>query len=286
MDNFFKHYVRLNEEGVFGKVSAYFGLVETNERGELHLHGMLWLHSNIDLPTLHHDVLQPGQEDYKRRVTEWVDDLFCEDIRSDNDLFADLKTWEDLHANMKMPGWLEDNFTDLANHQALYSQKHVCTPTCVKYAIQNRLADSKPPSCRFRFPRSLHSSNNFNKNGDLHIKRSHAFLNRYNPPIAVGRRHNDDWTFLNSTSQCLSTIYYTTNYGTKLHTPMYKRLALASTLLEQIPQNQTPDNTDPLEPQPPSHSTSCQCFMRWANKIFTDVEKSVVEVCYDILGFE
>ncbi|KAI9104016.1 hypothetical protein DFS34DRAFT_303880 [Phlyctochytrium arcticum] len=156
---------------------------------------------------------------------------------------------------MKMPGWLEDNFTDLANHQALYSQKHVCTATCVKYAIQNWSADSKPPSCRFRFPRSLHSSTDFNENGDLHIKRSHAFLNRYNQPIAVGLRHNHDWTFLNSTSQCLSTIYYTTNYGTKLHTPMYKRLALASTLLEHIPQNQTPDNTDPLEPQPPSHST-------------------------------
>lgn len=32
---FFKHYVRIGEDSVFGRVSQYYGAVETNERGAL-----------------------------------------------------------------------------------------------------------------------------------------------------------------------------------------------------------------------------------------------------------
>lgn len=45
---FFKHYVRTGEESVFGRINQYFGAVETNERGALHLHGLLlasWKHA-------------------------------------------------------------------------------------------------------------------------------------------------------------------------------------------------------------------------------------------------
>jgi len=40
---FFEHYVKVGEDFVFGRISQYFGAVETNERGALHLHGLLWL---------------------------------------------------------------------------------------------------------------------------------------------------------------------------------------------------------------------------------------------------
>ncbi|KAL6353693.1 hypothetical protein LRP88_13006 [Fusarium phalaenopsidis] len=34
---FFEHYVKVGEESVFGRISQYFGAVETNERGALHV---------------------------------------------------------------------------------------------------------------------------------------------------------------------------------------------------------------------------------------------------------
>ncbi|KAG7403652.1 ATP-dependent DNA helicase PIF1 [Fusarium oxysporum f. sp. rapae] len=40
---FFEHYVKVGEESVFGRISQYFGAVETNERGALHVHGHLAL---------------------------------------------------------------------------------------------------------------------------------------------------------------------------------------------------------------------------------------------------
>jgi hypothetical protein len=34
--------------GIFGEVSTYFGAVETNGRGMLHLHCLVWLAGNLD----------------------------------------------------------------------------------------------------------------------------------------------------------------------------------------------------------------------------------------------
>ena len=41
---------------VFGRISQYFGAVETNERGALHLHGLLWLQGNMHLSSILKDV--------------------------------------------------------------------------------------------------------------------------------------------------------------------------------------------------------------------------------------
>ena len=36
------------EPGIFGDVSNYFGVVETNGHGMLHLHTLIWLRGNLD----------------------------------------------------------------------------------------------------------------------------------------------------------------------------------------------------------------------------------------------
>jgi Helitron helicase-like domain at N-terminus len=47
----FVHYARPAEDSVFGRISHYYAGVETNNRGALHLHGLMWLEGNLDLPT-------------------------------------------------------------------------------------------------------------------------------------------------------------------------------------------------------------------------------------------
>ena len=37
--------------GIFGEVSNYFGVVETNGRGMLHLHSLIWLTGNLEFFT-------------------------------------------------------------------------------------------------------------------------------------------------------------------------------------------------------------------------------------------
>ncbi|EWZ28873.1 hypothetical protein FOZG_17430 [Fusarium oxysporum Fo47] len=83
---FFQYYVMVGKDSVFGRVSQYYGAVETNERGALHLHGLLWLQGNMYLSSLLSDVQGEEQAAYRQRVTEYVDSVFTEDL--DEESFA------------------------------------------------------------------------------------------------------------------------------------------------------------------------------------------------------
>src|SRR5436190_23690365 len=39
---FFEHYIRVGQPSVYGQVSHYYATIETNNRGALHLHSLLW----------------------------------------------------------------------------------------------------------------------------------------------------------------------------------------------------------------------------------------------------
>jgi hypothetical protein len=41
-----------NKPGILGEISNYFGVVETNGRGMLHLHSLIWLAGNLEFFTL------------------------------------------------------------------------------------------------------------------------------------------------------------------------------------------------------------------------------------------
>ncbi len=66
--SFFKHYVRVGKPSIFGKVSNYYATVETNDRGALHLHGLLWLENSLFLPNLISDLAKPEEEEYRLKV--------------------------------------------------------------------------------------------------------------------------------------------------------------------------------------------------------------------------
>ncbi|XP_044714515.1 PIF1 protein [Hirsutella rhossiliensis] len=75
---FFEKYVNAGQESVFGKISHYYATVETNERGSLHLHGLLWLDGNMRLPNLIGDMANPAEEAYRAQVIRYVDSVFHE----------------------------------------------------------------------------------------------------------------------------------------------------------------------------------------------------------------
>ena len=84
MSMFFQHYVKAGKDSVFGRVSQYYGAVETNERGALHLHGLLWLQGNMHLSSILTDARREDQAAYRQRVIEYVDSVFTEVRLSSN----------------------------------------------------------------------------------------------------------------------------------------------------------------------------------------------------------
>jgi len=190
--------------------------------------------------------------------------------------------WTEVWSLMRDKDLLARKFEQQANSLAWKVQYHKCQATCVKYSIKEKGSKHDRPLCRFRCPWPLRDSTSVSNLGDLTLKRSHGYINRWSKAMAVGLRHNHDVTPLNNSKQSLSMIYYVTNYATKLQTPMWRRLAVA----KEVQQGIGPDGGNPRQADDPTTNRTRQFFMRWANKLFSDREISAVEACYYILGHQ
>jgi hypothetical protein len=238
---FFKHYVQPGKDSIFGRVSHYYATVETNNRGALHLHGLMWLEGNLDLPDLCMAIDDPSKPGYEDKVIAFVDSIFTEGLQNSE---ATVKTSDGkLHTVDPRiscdPDFLQTHFDEEAYFVANKTQIHRHSPTCVKYSYselktanrrhENSDRDRQP--CRFNAPWPLVETTHFAE-GSLKLARNHSLVNRFNKSMAIGLRHNHDITLISSKSNCLAIIYYTTNYATKLETPTWKRAALALEVLQ------------------------------------------------------
>ena len=65
--------------GILGHISNHFGVVETNGRGMLHMHALIWATGNLDFPTLRERVLQ--DEEFKARMINFLESVVVESVR-------------------------------------------------------------------------------------------------------------------------------------------------------------------------------------------------------------
>ncbi|KAM4061599.1 PIF1-like helicase [Hirsutella rhossiliensis] len=270
---FFDKYVNTGQESIFGKISHYYATVETNERGSLHLHGLLWLDGNMRLPNLMGDMANPAEESYR----------------------AQRKPIEPVEEVMRSTLALTSAFEDESNFIAYCCQVHSHTYTCLKYSLKGVIeqgADQqRRTACRFKAPWKIFEETGFTEDGLLQIRRNHPLVNRYNKSLAVGLRHNHDVSMILTKTKGLAMVYYITNYATKLDTPMWKRIALATEVARQLREAggarcRAPGPTLPDDRQQAVLNKSRQFLMRTANRIFSERQLSAVEVCYHLLGYD
>ncbi|KJZ70132.1 hypothetical protein HIM_10473 [Hirsutella minnesotensis 3608] len=263
---FFEKYVNTGQESIFGKVSHYYATVETNERGSLHLHGLLWLHGNMRLPNLMDDMANPAEEAYRGQVIRYVDSVFHECLDEDAGK-AVRQQRKPIHAHPSRGEVFSEGVVEQGADQ------------------QRRTA------CRFKAPWKIVEETGFTEDGLLQIRRNHPLVNRYNKSLAVGLRHNHDVSMILTKTKGLAMVYYITNYATKLDTPMWKRIALAAEVARQLreaggPSCRAPDPTLRDDRQQAVLNESRQFLMRAANRIFSERQLSAVEVCYHLLGYD
>jgi hypothetical protein len=287
---FFEHYVRVGRPSIYGKVSHYYATVETNDRGALHLHGLLWLDGNLGLPDLVRDMANPEEGEYRSKVKSFVGDVFTETL---NEALAKeaaqsgKKTTVVESEMMQDAEWLSRGFEREANFVASRCQVHHHSATCVKYSIKEvirvGLRNSRTQLCRFRAPWKLVPETGFTDDGLLEVKRDHPMVNQYNQSMAIGLRHNHDISRILTRKKGLALIHYICNYATKLNAPMWKRLAHAAELLDLARQQQEgPDNPGTILTM---GDETKSFLLRVANRIFTSRELSQPEVLSYLLGF-
>ncbi|KAM6513724.1 hypothetical protein FALCPG4_016094 [Fusarium falciforme] len=284
---FFKHYVRIGEDSIFGRVSQYYGVVETNERGALHLHGLLWLQGNINLSSLMSDVRRENQAAYRDRVIEYIDTVFTEDL--DAEAYAAMRAGRSVSAEISSlldnMAQFEASFEEEANFCAGATQVHTHSPTCVKYAMGKQ---KRQNPCRFGAPWPLVEKTCFTEDGLLRIRRGHSLVNRWNKAMAVGLRHNHDISFIVTKCKGLALVYYVTNYATKVEDPVWKRVVAAKELFRLLGYGTTTDqsNEEPRSTESDGRGNRTRQFLlRVANRIFTERALSQVEVVAHFQGY-
>ncbi|XP_044715176.1 ATP-dependent DNA helicase PIF1 [Hirsutella rhossiliensis] len=295
---FFEHYVDVGDESVFGHVGAYYGAVETNERGALHLHGLLWLKGNARLGEALAGAGGEEQAAYRERIIRYVDSVFSEELDAEGHHAVQAERSITAH----MSSWLDDveRFTDAFDEEANFcagaTQVHTHSATCVKYSLAG--AGRKGDLCRFKAPWRLVERTALTADGVLEIRRTHSMVNRWNKAMAVGLRHNHDISFIATQRKTMALIYYITNYATKVEDPTWKRVAAAAELLPTL--EPTAESSIPSADRndsggngageeaaaDPIRGNKTRVFLlKAANRIFTERPLSQVEVIADLLGY-
>ncbi|KAM4064159.1 PIF1-like helicase [Hirsutella rhossiliensis] len=290
MKLFFDHYVKVGEESVFGRISKYYGAVETNERGALHVHGLLWLQGNAHLSSMLADIHGEDQAAYRERIIQYVDSVFSEDLDQEGfrAVQAERSVTSDIGSLLDNTEQFSDAFDEEANFCAGATQVHTHSPTCVKYSLGK--GARKGNLCRFKSPWRLVDKTAITADGVLQIRRTHSMVNRWNKAIAVGLRHNHDISFIATQRKAMALMYYVTNYATKVEDPVWKRVAAAADLLAASTGDGTAnggqdDGGGAVGDDAAKGNRTRQFLMRVANRVFTERPLSQVEVIAHLLGY-
>ncbi|KAK8121490.1 Helitron helicase-like domain at N-terminus-domain-containing protein [Apiospora kogelbergensis] len=284
----------------FREVSDYYATVETNDRGALHLHELMWFDADMGLPTLLRDITDPKEEAYRAKVRSFVDDVFTETL--DDDL-ANPAAQRCSKSAVVPPEaaenaeWLSTSFQEQAYFVASRCQVHQHSATCVKYSFKDAVKDGGAkrgrPLCRFGAPWKLVPETGFTEDGLLHVERNPPMVNRYNQSMGVGLWHNHDISLILTRSKGLSLMWYICNYATKLNAPMWKRLAIASKVLELVRQQQGRLEERRGEPVAEEEGRvlamvldeTMTFMLKISNRVFSSRELSQPEVLAYLLGF-
>jgi len=146
MKAFFTAFLRTRTgvSGILGEVSHYAGVVETNGRGMLHLHGFIWLTGNIDFPMLRQKLL--SDPEFKGRVVEYLQSIINESVDEDA-----ARAYSSQHLN-ETPGtdilgqddkdWAEC-MNNHGNCVAYKKNMHSHTSSCYKYGYKRVVTTRK-----------------------------------------------------------------------------------------------------------------------------------------------
>ena len=70
--------MKIGNDSVFGRINRYYTAVESNDRGALHLHGLLWLEGNIGLTSVLGNSGGVDAAASRERLVQYIDSVFTE----------------------------------------------------------------------------------------------------------------------------------------------------------------------------------------------------------------
>lgn len=198
--------------GVFGELTAYIGSVESQGRGTLHLHMMLWLKhapSTIQISEMLKD------ESFRQKVRNFMRAnlrAYVPGLES-KEAAAQIPFDKEV-AYCRPPNPNSSSYaSDLVDHEqrlARVEQVHSCRP--VRCLIKRK--DGRTV-CKRNAPFPLAEEDTVGEDGSWCPKRLFDKVNCYNPAILINLRCNNDIKLLTNGRETKNITFYVTTYATK-----------------------------------------------------------------------
>ena len=155
--------------GILGQVTNHFGVVETNGRGMLHLHALVWLTGNLGFGTLRARVLR--DKSFASRMIRYLESIIMHSIDLDlrdgpSELAFIPPSSKGAEADDEFHSRLYIDSNAIASKKQVHSSNH--NATCFKYSQKGHGSES----CRFEMPRELQSSSKVDELGVIHLARN------------------------------------------------------------------------------------------------------------------
>lgn len=202
------------KRGIFGKIKAYFGIVESQGRGTLHLHLLLWLcgsPSGTDFVSL------LETEEFRELLKAFIKENIhgrCPGLESlENARKTPVKqcvAWQRLPTPVKSADYWE-HLNKVEWDVARAKQVHTCKPaSCLQ--LQN---SSRRLVCKRKAPWDCCEDALVRADGYWCPERTWGYVNQWNPVLATHLRCNHDIKILTNGRESCRLTFYCTCYAAK-----------------------------------------------------------------------
>jgi hypothetical protein len=211
-------------EGLLGLVKAYYAVIEAADRGSLHSHLLIWIHTGLNTVDLARKLKDPT---FIERLITYIDSLIKCDLSEFNVRESINQDIHDIHPccrDLVLNSNQEFKQKIMIYILAIYLIVMSCNiHKCGTYCLNNNI-------CRYGYPKSLIAKTTVDTiTGEISIKRADFNTNNFIPVVSAGVKCNNDAKilgFLTSNSP-LNVVYYLTNYLSKYGLTSYDSMSYA-----------------------------------------------------------
>ena len=217
--------------GIFGKLKSYYGMVETQTRGTLHIHMLLWIKGapNADIFYSKLDT----NEQFKNNITDYINKIITTDYCP-----SEIKQYENITDDDKQQCLTKEEeffqtlYKDYKLALSTY-QLHKCGFSCFKNNLNLK--------CRYRMPEITSETTKWSKEtGSFLIRKENGYINNFNLFLNSIVKSNTDVQIISTGNEGLAIIQYICNYITKNSVGVdtliiLQKVALKKTLKDPLP---------------------------------------------------
>jgi hypothetical protein len=204
---FFKHGLGYDSSSmsyspsIFGKVVAHLGVIEEQQRKQLHIHMLVWVEGLTDYAIFNENM---QDNEYEAKIINYLHRLMTSKKRH-----CDLESTFQKDARLYLcPDG--NNFDNQLGWVQKWAQMHKCS----KFHCQK-----KGKKCRYKFPRAIVEKSHYNRETLTFLhERNDQYVNACVPFVAVVGRFNTDIQFLpgkGCASKARSAAFYISDYSSK-----------------------------------------------------------------------